>query len=103
MKVNKYLYLLGVILLLAQCREKQVGADESVISSNIVVSISEEINYAFKYVYLSARTKTGYSCGNMILDTEKTVEQNQFSIHYKKIITPTYCTWEGGPASSDIK
>jgi hypothetical protein len=102
MKMNKYLYLLGVVLLLSQCREKQISTDESVISSNIVIGISEQINYAFKNVYISGRTKNGFGCGNMILDAEKTVDNNQFSIDYKKIITPTYCTWQGGPASSAI-
>lgn len=102
MKMNKYLYLLCITLLLSQCREKEVGREKSDISSDLVIGVSEQINYAFKNVYLSARTKTSYGCGNMIIDAEKTVDQNQFSIHYKKIITPTYCTLQGGPASSAI-
>jgi hypothetical protein len=102
MKINKYLLLLSTTLLLSQCREKQVGTDESIISTNIVVSIAEHEDIGPKKVFISAKTTTGYGCGNATIETEKITGENQFSIGFKKVVFPTYCTLQGGPATSSI-
>ncbi|REA55681.1 hypothetical protein DSL64_27795 [Dyadobacter luteus] len=73
----------------------------------MIISVSESsangISEEEKEIYLSAKTKAGYSCGNMSIETEKLSYKNQLLINYKKIITPTICTLSGGPASSQIK
>jgi hypothetical protein len=109
MKKN-YLYFLILCILLLQCRNKEINAiDESPINSDIVISIAEgpENSYfhnEFKSIYLSAQTKMGYPCGGRIIEAEQTSDEAQFSIQYKRIITPgNICNWAGGSASSNIK
>lgn len=102
MKVNKYLYLLGVVLVLSQCREKQVGAEDTFISSNIVISVAEQYVVGEKSVYLYGQTTTSYSCNRSIV-TEKITGENQFSIQYQQISPLTYCNGQSGPAFSSVR
>lgn len=105
---NKYFYLPVLFILLSQCRDKKVDViDNSVIDSDLIISVSESsangISEEEKEIYLSAKTKAGYPCGNRSIESEHLSYKYQLLIDYKKIITPTYCTLSGGPASSQIR